>query len=85
MGKPSSTVGVACVFLECVRDEGATDQFVVSGKVAEITNSISPDNTLFPLRFDAKLFVRDVHDETCNDDTYPAIQNLPTRWLSPYL
>ena len=37
---------IALVFFECVRDEGATDQFVVSDKVARITNSISPDNLL---------------------------------------
>ena len=45
MGKSSSTVEVALVFLECVRDEGATNQMVVGDKVARISNCISPDNS----------------------------------------
>ena len=45
MGKFSSTMKIALVFLECVRDEGATDQMVVGDKVARITNCISPDNS----------------------------------------
>ena len=45
MGKFSSTMKIALVFLECVRDEGATDQFVISDKVTRITNCISPDNS----------------------------------------
>ena len=44
MGKSSSTIKIALVFLECVRDEGATDQMVISDKVAGISNCISPDN-----------------------------------------
>ena len=44
MGKSSSTIKIALVFLECVRDEGATDQRVICDKMARITNSISPDN-----------------------------------------
>ena len=41
----TSTIKIALVFLECVRDEGATDQTVVGDKVARITNCISPDNS----------------------------------------
>ena len=44
VGKFSSTMKIALVFLEYVRDEGATDQFVIGDKVARITNCISPDN-----------------------------------------
>ena len=44
MGKSSSTIEIALVFLECVRDEGATDQFVVGIKIVGFTNNISPDN-----------------------------------------
>ena len=43
MGESSSTIEIALVFLECVRDEGATDQRVVGDKVARIMNPISPD------------------------------------------
>ena len=35
---------IALVFLECVRDEGATDQMMISDKMARILNCISPDN-----------------------------------------
>ena len=42
--KSSSTIEVALVFFECVRDEGATNQRMVGDKVARITNCISPDN-----------------------------------------
>ena len=45
VGKFSSTIEIALVFLECVRDEGATDQMVVGDKVARISNCISPDNS----------------------------------------
>ena len=45
MGKSSSTIKIALVFLECVRDEGAIDQMVVGDKVARISNCISPDNS----------------------------------------
>ena len=44
VGKFSSTMKIALVFLECVRDEGATDQMVIGDKVAGIPNCISPDN-----------------------------------------
>ena len=45
VGKFSPTMKIVLVFLECVRDEGATDQFVIGDKVARITNCISPDNS----------------------------------------
>ena len=45
MGKSSFTIEIALVFLECVRDEGATDQMVIGDKVARISNCISPDNS----------------------------------------
>ena len=45
MGKFSPTMEIVLVFLECVRDEGATDQFVIGDKVTWITNCISPDNS----------------------------------------
>ena len=44
MGESSSTIEIALVFLECVRDEGITDQMVIGDKVARISNCISPDN-----------------------------------------
>ena len=44
VGKFSSTMKIALVFLECVRDEGTTDQLVIGGKMAGITDSILPDN-----------------------------------------
>ena len=42
MGKTSSTIGIALIFFECVRDEGATDQFVVGDKVARIPYTVLP-------------------------------------------
>ena len=45
VGKSGSASKIALVFLECVRDEGATDQMVVGDKVARISNCISPDNS----------------------------------------
>ena len=45
VGKSSSTIKIALVFLECVRDEGATNQTMVGDKVARISNCISPDNS----------------------------------------
>ena len=35
---------IRLIFLECVRDEGAIDQMVVGGKMAEITDSVLPNN-----------------------------------------
>ena len=40
MGKTSSTIEVALVFLECVRDEGTIDQLVVGDIVARISDTI---------------------------------------------
>ena len=42
VGESSSTIEVAPVFLECVRDKGATNQTMVGDKVA---NCISPDDS----------------------------------------
>ena len=45
VGKFNPTMKIVLVFLECVRDEGATDQQVIGDKVMEIPNCISPDNS----------------------------------------
>ena len=45
VGEFSPTMEIVPIFLECVRDEGATDQFVIGDKVTRITNCISPDNS----------------------------------------
>ena len=43
-GKFGPTMKISLIFLECVRDKGTTDQLVIGGKIAGITDSISPDN-----------------------------------------
>ena len=44
VGKFGPTMEISLIFLECVRDKGTTDQLVIGGKMAGITDSISPDN-----------------------------------------
>ena len=44
IGKFCPTMEVAFIFPECVSDGGAKDHLVVGGKMAGITDSISPNN-----------------------------------------
>ena len=44
MGKFCPTMEISLIFLECVRDEGTTDQLVIGGKMMAITDSILPNN-----------------------------------------
>ena len=44
VGKFRPTIEIALIFLECVSDEDAKDQLVVSGKMSGITDSILPNN-----------------------------------------
>ena len=44
MGEFGPTMKISLIFLECVRDEGTTDQLVIGGKMVGITDTILPDN-----------------------------------------
>ena len=44
MGEFSSTTKIALVFLECVRNESATDQLAISDNMVRIMDTIFPYN-----------------------------------------
>ena len=98
MGKSSSTIEIALIFLECVRDEGAIDQMMISDKVARISNCISPDNSTiraekvvwsrpyyFPFAFLMPSIAAFVPTMLEMVMLYPTIRNQPKHWQSKYL